>query len=116
MKQFSLDGFLNGGKFSKDSKTKKEENRCQSKPESQRPSKNSKRLLNDNDEIEKILTPNPTKALKIEGSLPFSELISVMIKVEGIKGENSKDQIKEAFANLFVKIIQDYPDDLPTAY
>lgn len=49
-------------------------------------------------------------------SLPFMDLVSVLLKVEGCKGENSKDAIKTLFADFFIKTINECPEDLTRSY
>lgn len=51
-----------------------------------------------------------------EKSILFSTITSALTKIEGLKGENSKDAIKECFSNLFKEIIESYPQDLSRLY
>jgi DNA ligase-1 len=132
MKQFSLDGFLSGKEMTQSSKgenskkTIKTETQKENSKNQPTPLKN--KIITDElteNDLNPNLIPNEEKELKTEkrnieenkqSSLPFMDLITVLLKVETIKGENSKDQIKELFAKLFVEIINNYPDDLPRVY
>ena len=132
MKQFSLDGFLSGKEMTQSSKgenskkTIKTEIQKENSKNEPTPLKN--KIITDElteNDLNPNLIPNEEKELKTEkrnigenkqSSLPFMDLITVLLKVETIKGENSKDQIKELFAKLFVEIINNYPDDLPRVY
>ena len=129
MKQFSLDGFLSGKPISQSTKSINSKNTIKSHTEKENV-KNEKTPIKNkiisNDSTDNDLNPNlfPTEEKEIKTqsesqkstSLPFMDLISVLLKVETIKGENSKDQIKELFAKLFVEIIKNYPEDLPKVY
>ena len=129
MKQFSLDGFLSGKPISQSTKSINSKNTIKSHTEKENlknektPIKNKiiSDELTDND-LNPNLFPTEEKEIKTQSesqkstSLPFMDLISVLLKVETIKGENSKDQIKGLFAKLFVEIINNYPDDLPRVY
>ena len=132
MKQFSLDGFLSGKEMTQSSKgenskkTIKTEIQKENSKNEPTPLKN--KIITDElteNDLNPNLIPSEEKELKAEkrnigenkqSSLPFMDLITVLLKVETIKGENSKDQIKELFAKLFVEIINNYPDDLPRVY
>jgi DNA ligase-1 len=132
MKQFSLDGFLSGKEMTQSSKgenskkTIKTEIQKENSKNEPTPLKN--KIITDElteNDLNPNLIPSEEKELKTEkrnigenkqSSLPFMDLITVLLKVETIKGENSKDQIKELFAKLFVEIINNYPDDLPRVY
>ena len=133
MKQFSLDGFLSGKPISQSTKSINSKNTIKSQTEKEN-LKNEKTPIKNkiisNESTDNDLNPNlipvEEKEIKTEiktqsennksTSLPFMDLISVLLKVETIKGENSKAQIKELFAKLFVEIIKNYPEDLPKVY
>lgn len=51
-----------------------------------------------------------------EKSILFSTITSALTKIESLKGENSKDAIKECFSNLFQQIIETSPEDLSRLY
>ena len=135
MKQFLMDGFLKGGKLnsqsSNDNKTQNEKNASKtskvSKPKKEKPSKH--KIIDDDSQEDPDINPNvlpsaskePKKEVKPtskseDKSLPFSVLIDVLVKVENSKGENSKDNIKSLFGNLFKEIITKYPDDFTRVY
>ena len=129
MKQFSLDGFLSGKQITPSIKSinSKKTIKTQSEKENSKNEKTPiKNKIISNDSTDNDLNPNlfPTEEKEIKTqsesqkstSLPFMDLISVLLKVETIKGENSKDQIKGLFAKLFVEIIKNYPEDLPKVY
>ena len=85
------------------------------------PEKNNKTLPSYDNNIEKEInkTQQQSQISNISSkndSLPFNELVTTLLKVESTKGENSKDQIKEHFSNLFINIINNYPNDLPKVY
>ena len=135
MKQFLMDGFLKGGKLnsqsSNNNKTQKEKNASKtskvSKPKIEKPSKH--KIIDDDSQEDPDINPNvlppaskePKIEIKLtskneEKSLPFSVLIDVLVKVENSKGENSKDNIKTLFGNLFKEIITKYPNDFTRVY
>ena len=129
MKQFSLDGFLSGKQITPSIKSinSKKTIKTQSEKENSKNEKTPiKNKIISNDSTDNDLNPNlfPTEEKEIKTqsesqkstSLPFMDLISVLLKVETIKGENSKDQIKGLFAKLFIEIIKNYPEDLPKVY
>ena len=129
MKQFSLDGFLSGKQITpsiksiNSKKTIKTQSEKENSKNEKTPIKN-KIILNDStdNDLNPNLFPTEEKEIKTQSesqkstSLPFMDLISVLLKVETIKGENSKDQIKGLFAKLFIEIIKNYPEDLPKVY
>ena len=129
MKQFSLDGFLSGKQITPSIRSinSKKTIKTQSEKENSKNEKTPiKNKIISNDSTDNDLNPNlfPTEEKEIKTqsesqkstSLPFMDLISVLLKVETIKGENSKDQIKGLFAKLFIEIIKNYPEDLPKVY
>ncbi len=73
-------------------------------------------VIDDEDEVviskKAKIEPDNTYAHSID----FNKLVTGMTQVEACKGENSKDQIKEIFANIFKDIILNSPDDLTRAY
>ncbi len=137
--QNSLDAFLSGKSYS----TKKESSNNISKPEKKqkletqppipipekitkksqkrenppeddivKPKEDTKEQMNEN-----IIQKDKDKNTKEKGnSILFRDIVDVLLKVEQCKGENSKDQVKELLSNLFIKIINDYPQDLPKVY
>ena len=132
MKQFSLDGFLSGKEMTQSSKGENSKNTIKTETQKEnsknQPTPLKNKIITDElteNDLNPNLIPSEEKELKAEkrnigenkqSSLPFMDLITVLLKVETIKGENSKDQIKELFAKLFVEIINNYPDDLPRVY
>ena len=80
------------------------------------PKKESKEQINDNiikkDKSEK----EKEKEKEKETSILFKDIVDVLLKVEQCKGENSKDAVKELLSNLFIKIINEYSQDLPKVY
>lgn len=138
MKQFLMDGFLTSGKLNsqnsvnpqgqKSTKSSKNGNITQQNDDK---IQKRKMIIDDNQEdpdLNQNLLPKAEKEKKVESipknklvkedekSLPFMNLINVLIKVENSKGENSKDAIKTLFGNLFQEIITNYPDDFPRVY
>ena len=137
--QNSLDAFLSGKSYS----TKKESSNNISKPEKKqkletqppipipekitkksqkrenppeddmvKPKEDTKEQMNEN-----TIQKDKDKNTKEKGnSILFRDIVDVLLKVEQCKGENSKDQVKELLSNLFIKIINDYPQDLPKVY
>jgi len=51
-----------------------------------------------------------------EVSILFSLITNALTEIEGLKGENSKDKIKETFSNLFNNIFNKTPGDLSRLY
>ena len=119
MKQFLMDGFLTSGKLNsqnsvnpqgqKSTKSSKNGNITQQNDDK---IQKRKMIIDDNQEdpdLNKNLLPKAEKEKKVESipknklvkedekSLPFMNLINVLIKVENSKGENSKDAIKTLF-------------------
>ena len=137
--QNSLDAFLSGKSYS----TKKESSNNISKPEKKQkietqppipipekitkksqkrenppedkislPKKSTKEQINDNVIIKDKLEKEKEKG----NSILFKDIVDVLLKVEQCKGENSKDAVKELLSNLFIKIINEYSQDLPKVY
>jgi len=80
------------------------------------PKQDTKEQVNENI-IRKDKDKNKSTKEKEKGdSIFFREIVDVLLKVEQCKGENSKDAVKELLSNLFIKIINDYPQDLPKVY
>ena len=80
------------------------------------PKQDTKEQVNENI-IQKDKDKNKsTKEKEKRDSIFFREIVDVLLKVEQCKGENSKDAVKELLSNLFIKIINDYPQDLPKVY
>ena len=138
MKQFLMNGFLTSGKLNsqnsvnpqgqKSTKSSKNGNITQQNDDK---IQKRKMIIDDNQEdpdLNQNLLPKNKKEKKVESipknkllkedekSLPFMNLINVLIKVENSKGENSKDAIKTLFGNLFQEIITNYPDDFSRVY
>ena len=132
--QISLDSFLSGKSYStkkEKDKTKKEEPKTNQKIETQpiekkslkrkdmpeddiiKPEKDTKEQISEN-----IISKEnkKDKEKNNEDSILFREIVDVLLKVEQCKGENSKDAVKELLSNLFIKIINEYPQDLPKVY
>ena len=135
--QNSLDAFLSGKSYS----TKKEPAKNISKPENKQkietqlpipnPEKNTKKSQKRENPPEDII-PQPKQESKEQindniipkvkdakekgNSILFRDIVDVLLKVEQCKGENSKDAVKELLSNLFIKIINDYSQDLPKVY
>ena len=137
--QNSLDAFLSGKSYNTKKETSKNDSKPAEKPEKKEkiepqekipkkskklenppedklpePKKESKEQLNEN-----IITKEKDQKLKEKEkgtSILFKEIVDTLLKVEQCKGENSKDAVKELLSNLFIKIINTYPQDLPKVY
>ena len=139
--QGSLDSFLTGKAYSTKKDTTKNNSKATDKPEKKNkndtqpsiptpekntkksqkrenppedkislPKKDTKEQINDN-----IITKDKPEKDK-ENSILFKDIVDVLLKVEQCKGENSKDAVKELLSNLFIKIINEYSQDLPKVY
>ena len=139
--QSSLDSFLSGKSYNTKKDINKNNSKQTEKPEkkekietqtpTQNPEKISKKSLKrENPPEDDIIKPEKETKEQIndniktkdkdtknkENSILFKEIVDVLLKVEQCKGENSKDAVKELLSNLFIKIINEYSQDLPKVY
>ena len=139
--QGSLDSFLTGKAYSTKKDTTKNNSKATDKPEKKNkndtqpsiptPEKNTKKSQKrENPPEDKISLPKKDIKEQIndniitkdkpekdkENSILFKDIVDVLLKVEQCKGENSKDAVKELLSNLFIKIINEYSQDLPKVY
>jgi len=141
--QGSLDSFLSGKTYSTKKNTDKSNSKIFEKPEEKQkietqppnpitnkiskksqkrenppedkislPKKSTKEQINDNVIIKDKLEKEKEKG----NSILFKDIVDVLLKVEQCKGENSKDAVKELLSTLFIKIINEYSQDLPKVY
>lgn len=78
-------------------------------------------MINDNTKSNLMIKENKDDKKSVNNnnldkSILFSIITSTLTKIEGLKGENSKDAIKECFSNLFKDIFDNTPDDLSRLY
>ena len=139
--QSSLDSFLSGKSYntkkdinknnSKQTKKPEKKEKIETQTPTQNPEKISKKSLKrENPPEDDIIKPGKETKEQIndniktkdkdtknkENSILFKEIVDVLLKVEQCKGENSKDAVKELLSNLFIKIINEYSQDLPKVY
>ena len=139
--QSSLDSFLSGKSYntkkdinknnSKQTEKPEKKEKIETKTPTQNPEKISKKSLKrENPPEDDIIKPGKETKEQIndniktkdkdtknkENSILFKEIVDVLLKVEQCKGENSKDAVKELLSNLFIKIINEYSQDLPKVY
>lgn len=89
-----------------------EENKNNTKTNNNNKDDNNKNINSKNEIPKKSNSQNSTE----QDSILFNDIVEVLSKIETTTGQNSKDIIKDLFSNLFIKIIEKFPEDLPRIY
>ena len=104
----SMSNVLNGCDF----ETNKESIICDTKEFEINKNENKESEIN---EINiNVLDNNNNKQYK--NSMPFGDLVDILLKIEKDIGVNSKNYVKDILSEFFVKIIDNYPQDLVKIY